>query len=113
MFFVSTGGHFDQIASFYTYNVTDILPFIIHSRHYLAIANYGDIDGNVNINSQILIYDNHLQTFEHFQYVKTEGARDWEYFGFGDSRHREHFLAVINNPEDSKFSNSAPATNFV
>ncbi|XP_072039523.1 uncharacterized protein [Amphiura filiformis] len=96
------GGHFDQFASFPTHGVTDILAFELHNRQYLAIANYADISSNVNINSEILIYNNHLHDLTHFQFIETKGAKDWEYFGSGTSRHREHFLAVVNNPNNDE-----------
>ncbi|XP_072039524.1 LOW QUALITY PROTEIN: uncharacterized protein [Amphiura filiformis] len=95
------GAHFDRFASFPTHGVRDIHAFTIHQRKYLAIANYEDNNGNVNINSEILVYDSHLHDLEHFQFIETKGARDWEYFGSGAVSSRA-FLAVVNNPNSDE-----------
>ena len=58
--------------------------------------------GNKEINSEILMYSRSAHTMEHVQYLETDGAMDWEYFGFGEDRHREHFLAVVNNPDSGE-----------
>ncbi|CAK9292667.1 unnamed protein product [Gordionus sp. m RMFG-2023] len=92
----SQTGHFDIFSSFVTYNARDVAHFKIFNNHYLAVANHHDNKLQVDVNSQILIYNLEEHTFNHFQYIPTSAASDWEFFIFGTGIQKDFFLVVAN-----------------
>lgn len=54
------------------------------------------IAGNVEIDSEIFIYDVHYARMRPFQRIRTSAARDWAAFHFSNGKKSEHFLAVAN-----------------
>ncbi|XP_014667086.1 PREDICTED: uncharacterized protein LOC106808758 [Priapulus caudatus] len=82
-----------------TSGATDIEPFTIYDKQYLAVANYVDDGGNVAIESEIFVYEPHEQDFTSFQMLPTYAASDIEFFHVEINGKKEFFLAVANEME--------------
>ncbi|XP_071538218.1 uncharacterized protein [Panulirus ornatus] len=83
-------------ASVPTKHAMGVDAFEIQSRRFLAVANHKDDKGNVEIDSQIFVYDLERSKFRSFQRIRTSGARDWTAFSFVSGPDAEYFLAVAN-----------------
>jgi len=66
--------------------------FTINNNSYLASANYFKGTGDYTLDSYIYKYDPFNSTFEEFQVIETQGARDIESFQIGNRT----FLAIAN-----------------
>ncbi|XP_069192461.1 uncharacterized protein [Procambarus clarkii] len=83
-------------ASFPTKNAMGVEAFTIQSRHFLAVANHHDDRGNVDIDSEIFVFDEDRLQLRSVQRIRTRGARDWTAFSFSSGSDAEYFIAVAN-----------------
>ncbi|XP_027209085.2 uncharacterized protein [Penaeus vannamei] len=90
--------NYDKIdaASFITKNARGLEAFKIMTNQFIAVANHMDNKGNVEVDSEIFIYDHHYARMRPFQRIRTSAARDWAAFHFSNGKKTEYFLAVAN-----------------
>nr|XP_053657549.1 uncharacterized protein LOC128706619 [Cherax quadricarinatus] len=83
-------------ATFGSMNARGVEAFKIVSRQFLAVANHADDLGNVEIESDIFVYDVTRGSLKPFQRIRTSAASDWTAFSFVSGPNSEYFLAVAN-----------------
>ncbi|XP_013105411.2 uncharacterized protein LOC106085638 [Stomoxys calcitrans] len=83
-------------------------PFSINDEAYVALANYKDVNNQLETYSEILKYSQKTQKFEVFQHIKTYGAVDVHYFmvAQGKSSISKHFLVYGNTKRVTAMNNS-------
>lgn len=89
---------YDRVDSafFPTKNAMGVELFTIQSRLFLAVANHHDDKGNVDIDSEIFVFDESRMQLRPVQRIRTSGARDWTAFTFSSGPDAEYFLVVAN-----------------
>ncbi|XP_071538217.1 uncharacterized protein [Panulirus ornatus] len=92
-------------ATFGSRNGRGVEAFKIVSRQFVAVANHADDLGNVDIDSDIFVYDVDRAALKPFQRIRTSGARDWIAFSFISGPDAEYFLAVANEYSYDKDGN--------
>lgn len=61
-----------------------------------AYLSIGSFSGNVEVDSEIFMYDVHYSRMRPFQRIRTSAARAWSAFHFTNGENTEYFLAVAN-----------------
>ncbi|XP_045614864.2 uncharacterized protein [Procambarus clarkii] len=92
-------------ASFGSMTARGVEAFRIESRQFVAVANYADDLGNVEIESDIFVYDVRRATWKPFQRIRTSAATDWKAFNFISGPNAEYFLVVANEFKYDKAGN--------
>ncbi|XP_006824009.1 uncharacterized protein LOC102809469 [Saccoglossus kowalevskii] len=87
-----SGAYFDRVAKTWLYSAQDICTFEIDGELFIAVTQYTDNDGNLDIGTKVFKFDDMMYELIELQTLKSTAPKDIEYF----EANEHHYLVIAN-----------------